>query len=373
MARAQAQAAANTATGRKAAPTYAGAIRAAQVAVGATVRDRAGVERFDLCNADGSVILGWADAWVENAVANATSDHRLEAAAAERLAALLPCAEAVGFRDSLNTALADALSAAKALTGRDGAFFCDDETTASGDVEAVAAALDRHNGEVAALVIRPMEASSAFLAAVRKLTLRDGVVLVFDESRTALRVHAGGVQALRNVVPDLCVVGAVLANGRPIGAVAGKVDPMRAMRASGGPASVAALAAAGVTLERAVRDDVADMLTLRGAEIEAEVDARLRMTGADAWLTIYGDPTWGLIAARPRLDFDGPAFEAALAAGLYAEGVLSFGAHVPSMATGERAIVRLIEAYETVLPALVARAAYGEFSQRSSRKAANAR
>ena len=374
MARALAQAPTGTATARKApAPTYATLIRNARMAVGASVTDRSGVERLDLCNADGAVILGWADARVENAIANAADHPHLEAEAAERLAALMPAAEAVAFRDGLNAALADALYAAKTLTGRDGAFFCDDETVASGDHEAVAAALDRHAGEIAALVVRPMEASAAFLHAVRKLTARDAVVLVFDESRTLLRLRHGGAQALHNVAPDMTVVGASIANGRAIGAVAGKVDPMRALKPSNHAPSTQSLAACAATLQRVVREDACDILTVRGAEIEAEVSTRLRRTGADRFMTIYGDPSWSLVAAHPRAGFDGEAFEAALAQSLCAEGVLSFGAHVPSLATNEAVIARLLEAYDRALPKLVARAEAGEFAPRPLRKSALAR
>ena len=372
MARADAHAAqrsAEPARVRSAAPTYAAVLKGARQVVGCSVKDRFGVERLDICNAEGAVLLGWADPRVETAVAKVEAGRRLEAEAAERLGALVPCAEAVGFRGSLNAALADALTAAKTVTGRDGAFFCDDETTAAGDSDAVADALARHVGEVAALVIRPMEASAAFLAACRRLTLRDGVVLVFDESRTLFRLHRGGAQGLHAITPDLTVMGASIANGRPIGAVAGKVEPMRAVGATGPRATTAALAAACATLDRVVRDDVPEVLTVRGAEIEAEVGTRLARTGADAWFATYGDPTWSLVAARPRLGLDAEGLEAALAAALYAEGVLSFGAHVPSLATGPAAIARLIGAYERALPPLAERAARGEFSVRLRRSA----
>ncbi len=373
MARAEAHLAARTAgasaRARGGVPTYAAALKAARSAVGALVKDRSGVERLDICNAEGAVLLGWADARVESAVAGADDGRRLQAEAAERIGIFLPCAEAVAFRSSLNAAMADALTAAKALTGRDGAFFCDDDTVATGDVDALSAALDRHAGQVAAVVIRPMEAEKAFLLAARRLTSREGALLLFDESRTAFRMHTGGAQAMHGVVPDLALLGPSLANGRPIAAVTGRVDAMQCLGSSGAGVPVGALAAACATLERIARDDVADSLTLRGAEIEAEIDARLRATGADAWFGLFGDPSWSLIAARPFEDLDTDTLEAALAEGLYANGVLSFGAHVPSMATGEAAVARLLSAYDAVLPGLVERASQGAFTRRLRRSA----
>ena len=318
------------------------------------------------------MLLGWGDPRVEAAVARtpATCSGKLEAEAAERVGDLIPSAEAVGFRSSLESALVDALVAAKAVTNRDGAFFCDDETSASGDLGALHDALDRHLGEVAALVIRPMDAPREFLLGARALTERTGVVLIFDESRTAFRVDLGGAQTLAGVMPDVTVLGASLAHGRPIAAVCGRLDPMSALTSTGDVVTAAALAATCATLDRVVRDDVPDVLRVRGAEVEAEVEARLEATGAAEWLTIYGDPTWSLVAARPRASFDGKGLEDALAAALYHEGVLSFGAHVPSLATREGAVSRLLKAYDDVLPSIAARCRAGEFARARKRSVA---
>jgi glutamate-1-semialdehyde 2,1-aminomutase len=336
------------------------------------VRDSLGVERVDFRNGDGCVLLGWGDPRVEAAVARtpSTCSGKLEAEAAERVGDLIPSAEAVGFRSSLETALVDALVAAKTVTNRDGAFFCDDETAASGDIGALHDALDRHLGEVAALVIRPMDAPREFLLGARALTERTGVVLIFDESRTAFRVDLGGAQTLAGVMPDMTVLGASLANGRSIAAVAGRMEPMSALTATGDIVTAAALAATCATLDRVVRDDVPDVLRVRGAEIEAEIATRLAATGADAWFNVYGDPTWSLIASTPRAGVDAKLLEDALATALYGEGVLSFGAHVPSLATREAAVGTLLKAYDDVLPGLVARAEAGAFQRLRRRSAA---
>ena len=117
---------------RPAAPAYAAVLRGAQTRDGAEVRDADGHALLDVVNDQGAVLLGWNDREVEAAVRAGRDPARLETEAAERLAALIPSAEAVGFRPSFEAALADALMAAKTLTGRDGAFFCDG-TAAAGD------------------------------------------------------------------------------------------------------------------------------------------------------------------------------------------------------------------------------------------------
>jgi len=354
------------------APAYASILKTARKVEGALVRDSAGIERIDLRNGDGSVLLGWSDPLVEAAVARTPSvcSSRLEAEAAERVGELIPSAEAVGFRSTVEAALVDALVAAKTVTGRDGAFFVDDETAAGGDADALKGALDRHLGEVAAVVIRPMDAPREFLLSARRLCDRAGVVLVFDETRTAFRVDLGGAQTLAGVMPDLTILGSSLANGRPIAAVAGRMEPMTAMTATGDRVTACALAAACATLDRVVREDVPDMLRVRGAEIEAEIETRLRQTGADLWIGLCGDPTWSIVAARPRPDADPNALEDALSNALYGHRVLSFGAHVPSLATREGAIGRLVAAYEAVLPRIVRMAEAGVFAPVRRRSAA---
>jgi glutamate-1-semialdehyde 2,1-aminomutase len=367
MAQAQARVlATKAAPARKAGtPTYASVLKAARALNGCLVKDARGTPLTDFRNQDGEVLLGWADPRVEAAVAASIGGRRLhEFEAAERLGSLLPCVEAVGFRASLEAALADALIAAQALTGRDGAFFCDDDTTLAGDLDSLDDVLDRHLGEVAAVVIRPMDAPRDFLLGARRLCDRDGIVLVFDESRTAFRVDIGGAQTLAGVLPDAAVLGPSLANGRAIGALAGRVEVLTALEHHGEAPSDAALAAACATLDRVEREDVPHALRVRGAEIEAEIETRLRATGADALLAIEGDPTWSLVHARRKPGIDPRRVEEALAGLLYEQGVLAYGAHVPSFATRDDAVARLLCAYDAALPELMAQALDGCFARR---------
>jgi glutamate-1-semialdehyde 2,1-aminomutase len=354
---------------RSAAPSYAATLRDARALHGAWVSDAEGRERVDFVNARGAVLLGWTDREVEAAVRAERNPERLEIEAAERLRALVPTAEAVRFRPAFETALADALLAAKTATGRDGAFFFDEAASAGGDVTALRGALAPVQAELAAVVIRPLDAPGAYLAEARRLTRDCGALLIFDESRTAFRVHRGGAQALAKVAPDLTLIGAALANGRRLAAVAGPEALMRALPEADAPLSAAALAAACVTLARVDEVEPAQGLRVIGAEIAAEVETRLHDTGAAAWFELSGDPAWSLVSARVRRGADPAALEAALATALWEQGVLSFGVHVPSLETGVREVERLLRAYDAVLPDLVARARSGAFVRRAMRRA----
>jgi glutamate-1-semialdehyde 2,1-aminomutase len=96
------------------------------------------------------------------------------------------------------------------------------------DLEDVGAALERHDGEIAAIVVEPIAHNSpgllphpGFLPGLRELCDRTGALLVFDEVITGFRHDIGGYQKLAGVLPDLTALGKAMGNGFPIAAVAG--------------------------------------------------------------------------------------------------------------------------------------------------------
>jgi glutamate-1-semialdehyde 2,1-aminomutase len=68
-----------------------------------------------------------------------------------------------------------------------------------------------------------------FLQALREITARLGVLLIFDEVITGFRVSPGGAQAHYGVTPDLTTLAKVLAGGLPGGCVAGLADMLAAL------------------------------------------------------------------------------------------------------------------------------------------------
>ena len=69
--------------------------------------------------------------------------------------------------------------------------------------------------------------SQAFLKAVRLLTRKYGIVLIFDEVMTGFRTNLGGVQADCDIIPDLTCLGKIIGGGYPVGAYGGRADIMR--------------------------------------------------------------------------------------------------------------------------------------------------
>jgi glutamate-1-semialdehyde 2,1-aminomutase len=66
-----------------------------------------------------------------------------------------------------------------------------------------------------------------FLDALRDVTRRHGIVLIFDEVVTGFRIAWGGAQERYGVVPDLATYGKAMSGGFPMAAIAGRSDVMR--------------------------------------------------------------------------------------------------------------------------------------------------
>jgi len=103
------------------------------------------------------------------------------------------------------------------------------------DIEALERALNS-DPDIAAVILDPaMHAgglwgsSSKYLKAVRELTARQGVVLIFDEVITGFRLAFGGAQSVHAVTPDLATFGKALGAGGKLAAVAGREEILRSL------------------------------------------------------------------------------------------------------------------------------------------------
>src|SRR5215470_3672383 len=189
--------------------------------------------------------------------------HELESEWAEAVIELVPSAERVRFTSSGTEASLLALRIARAATGRDkivklrGHFhgwhdqvaigsdppFSQPDTAGlpgeiAGSVAIIAAdeavlADILEAGDVAALILEPSGGAwgtvplpAGFLDTARRLADKSGTALVFDEVVSCFRWAPGGVQQTSGVIPDLTVLGKILAGGMPGGAVCGRADLM---------------------------------------------------------------------------------------------------------------------------------------------------
>ncbi len=101
------------------------------------------------------------------------------------------------------------------------------------DIERLEAAFDRNPGEVAAVIMEPINANTncimpepGYLEAVNEIAHRHGALVIFDEVITGFRVAYGGAQELLGITPDLATYAKSIAAGFPIAMLAGRRDIM---------------------------------------------------------------------------------------------------------------------------------------------------
>jgi glutamate-1-semialdehyde 2,1-aminomutase len=100
----------------------------------------------------------------------------------------------------------------------------------------VADILDRHPGEIAAIIVEPVQFNigvvppgEGFLARLRELATVHGAVLIFDEVKTGVVIAYGGATEYYGVQPDLICLAKSIGGGIPIGAFTGRAEVMRSI------------------------------------------------------------------------------------------------------------------------------------------------
>jgi glutamate-1-semialdehyde 2,1-aminomutase len=124
------------------------------------------------------------------------------------------------------------------------------------DLESVGAAFDAHGEDIACLIVEPVAGNMGvvppirpdtvgaqgapegppgpgFLQELRRLTLENGSLLIFDEVITGFRVAYGGAQTLWGITPDLTCLGKVIGGGFPLAAYGGRKELMELVAPSG--------------------------------------------------------------------------------------------------------------------------------------------
>ena len=301
-------------------------------AKGAYKWDVDGNRYIDYFGGHGALILGHGDERVLKAVheqlergTHFAACHDLEVAWGERLKALVPCAERVRFMSSGTEANLMALRIARAHTGRTVllrfrghfhgwqdhvAFGVDshlDGTASPGVLDGIAdqvvladaadvagtVALLESRDDVAAVIVEPTGGSfgaiptaPGLLEALREVTSRRGIVLIFDEVVTGFRVAPGGAQSYYGVTPDLASFAKIVAGGLPGGCVAGRkalldhldfevsaqLGQEKIAHQGTFNANPASAAAGNAALEILVQDNLCERASQRAAEIRTALN-----------------------------------------------------------------------------------------------------
>jgi glutamate-1-semialdehyde 2,1-aminomutase len=233
-------------------------------AAGSRKWDVDGNEYVDYFGGHGALILGHNHPEVLDAVQKQVAlgshygaAHELEISWAELIHEMVPSAERVRFTNSGTEATHLALRLARAFSGRNkivrfaGHFhgWHDHVSFPPGGAEGIPQGVvdevlfadpnDVHRVEellstrrdIAAVILEPTGATfgkiptgGETLRALRDLTSRFGVLLIFDEVISGFRCSPGGAQKFFGVTPDLTTLAKIVAGGYPGGVVAGRAD-----------------------------------------------------------------------------------------------------------------------------------------------------
>jgi glutamate-1-semialdehyde 2,1-aminomutase len=108
------------------------------------------------------------------------------------------------------------------------------------DLDSVAARIEEHRGQVAAIIVEPIAGNmglippkDGFLQGLRTLCDRENVLLIFDEVISGFRAATGGAQQVFGVRPDLTVLGKIIGGGLPVGAYGGRAALMELVSPAG--------------------------------------------------------------------------------------------------------------------------------------------
>jgi glutamate-1-semialdehyde 2,1-aminomutase len=162
------------------------------------------------------------------------------------------------------------------------AFARETLTAGYNDIKSVHRIFNQFGKSIAAIIVEPVCGNMGvilpepgFLAALRKITVDHGALLIFDEVITGFRVALGGAQEVFKLKPDLTCLGKVLGGGLPLAAFGGRREIMdllapvgpvyQAGTLSGNPLAVAA---GLTTLKLLSQHGIYQRLAVKGKRLE---------------------------------------------------------------------------------------------------------
>lgn len=251
--------------------------------------------------------------------------HKHEAPFAEALCKRFPALEQIRFCNSGTEANIWAISLARAVSGKThvmafegcyhgGVFnFEHGQTPVNypipwvlapyNDLDGTLALLDKHENDLAAVIIEPMvgaagciPAEQEFLQGLRDATEKKGIVLIFDEVMTS-RLGPNGYQGVVGVTPDLTSISKYLGGGMTFGAFGGRADLMQRYDQTGEKPlpqagtfnnNVLTMTAGLAALEEIYTEDAARELNARGDDLHARLNDLTKKHGLPVQFTGVG-------------------------------------------------------------------------------------
>jgi glutamate-1-semialdehyde 2,1-aminomutase/spore coat polysaccharide biosynthesis protein SpsF len=355
------------------------------------VWDIDGNEFVDLVAGLLPITLGYCDPDIDTAIKaqlekgiSFSLSTKLELDLAEQLAKVVPCAEMSRFGKSGSDATAAVVRLARAATRRDRIVMCGyhgwhDWYVGStvralgvpeavrnlthripyGDVETFHALLNQFPGEIAGIIMEPMNSAEppmGYLAEMREVAHAHGALFAFDEIITGFRYALGGAQEFFGVTPDIAAFGKGMGNGMPISAVVGKADVMHLLDevffsgTFGG--ETLSLAAAIAVIDKMQREPVIEHLFSFGRRLNDAVASLLQQHGLTEIISLRGQPCWTILAINDHAHATKEEIKTFIVTRLACNGVLSNGTHNICYAHSDRDLNDCVTAYRCLLAEL---------------------
>ena len=366
---------------------------------GAELTDIDGNVFIDFVSALGAITLGYSDSDVNDAISNQlelgsifTLSNELEMKVAEKIVAMVPCAEKVRFGKNGSDATAACVRLARAYTKREvilvggyhgwqdwyigstpkslGVPESTKQLTKSfvfNDLSSVRKLLEENGGNVAAVVLEAVsveEPKSDYLQELKKLTSEHGALLVFDEVVSGFRHANGGAQELYGVTPDLVALGKGLSNGMPLSAVAGRreimdlFDEVYFSFTYGG--ETLSLAAALASLEKLERDNVIEHLRKIGTVLKQRLNKEIELYDLGHLFAVSGNPVLSFLIIKDNEYFDKDVLKTLFLQTMMDSGVLTLGSHVINYSHTEEHVDALINGYKKLFDTISSSKTVGE-------------
>jgi glutamate-1-semialdehyde 2,1-aminomutase len=327
---------------------------------GALIYDADGKEYVDFVGSWGPLIVGHSHPKVVEAIRDQAgkgttfgAPTELETELAQRIVDRFPACEKVRFVSSGTEATMAAIRLARAATGKPGLVKIEGcyhghadsllvkagsgvltlgipgspgvpsdlasltHTIPFNDAGALEQLLDKHGKTIGTLIIEPIAGNMGVVApkpgwlqALRELTAKHGVVLIFDEVMTGFRVDRGGAQTLYGITPDLSCFGKIVGGGLPVGAYGGKASLMsqvapegpvyQAGTLSGNPL---AMRAGIATLDLLDERGTYEKLEAAAARLEAGLADAAKAAGIRAVVNRVGSMLTAFFTDQPVTDY----------------------------------------------------------------------
>jgi glutamate-1-semialdehyde 2,1-aminomutase len=186
------------------------------------------------------------------------------------------------------------------------------------DADAFASLVKSRGREIACVIVEPVAANMGvvpprpgYLEALREITARSGILLIFDEVITGFRVAPGGAQELYRIAPDLTTLGKILGGGLPIGAYGGREEIMDRVAPEGDVYQAGTLAGnplamrAGIVMLKSLRaPGVYEKLEKSAERLASGLMAAAEEAGTPARVGRVGSLLTLFFTSREPLDWD---------------------------------------------------------------------